>query len=476
MDKNRVDKNFRPMFLIHMYMRNNFAPVEIPTHFLSKIEEEVPDTAILRDSSGRSWSVKVRQERNGIVLADGWENFSVHHSLVPSASFLLFRYCGNWCFEVDIFACSGLEKEIVDASGNSEASPSGVKSKKDGRGKRTVRSVKDNLPKSYVPGPRSLSLKNKKDRRGKRSVGSAKDHLPKYCVSGPVDIFGDSGLEKEIVSAGGNNEAGSSGVKNKKGGRGTRSVGSVKDHLPKSCVPGPLSLDLKNKKDRRGKRSVGSAKDHLPKYCVSGPVDFFGDSGLEKEIVSAGGNNKAGPSGVKNKKGGGGTRSVGSMKEHLPKSRVPGPGVPYRTRIAWNPERLGLYLDSCLEEAAKGRRRSGNLTPESWQKVQSVFKEKTNIDLTPTQLSNFWSVLRKRYMVWSKIIAEAGNGGYDPVANKINWNQKQWEEYIKVNPVAKRFRKKKLEYPEKMKLLFGCYTAVHEDGGVSSDEMYYSSI
>lgn len=108
-------------------------------------------------------------------------------------------------------------------------------------------------------------------------------------------------------------------------------------------------------------------------------------------------------------------------------------GVPNRTRIAWNPERLGLYLDSCLEEAAKGRRRSGNLTPESWQKVQSVFKEKTNIDLTPTQLSNFWSVLRKRYMVWSKIIAEAGNGGYDPVANKINWNQKQWEEYIKVD-------------------------------------------
>ena len=179
-------------------------------------------------------------------------------------------------------------------------------------------------------------------------------------------------------------------------------------------------------------------------------------------------------------------------------------GVPYRTRIAWNPERLGLYLDSCLEEAAKGRRRSGNLTPESWQKVQSVFKEKTNIDLTPTQLSNFWSVLRKRYIVWSKIIAEAGNGGYDPVANKINWNQQQWEEYIKVdlttiydlvkviyffyyvnigpitlsqvNPVAKRFRKKKLEYPEKMKLLFDCYTAVHEDGGVSSDEMYYSSI
>lgn len=153
-------------------------------------------------------------------------------------------------------------------------------------------------------------------------------------------------------------------------------------------------------------------------------------------------------------------------------------GMPYRTRIAWNPERLGLYLDSCLQEAAKGRRRSGNLTPESWQRIQSVLKERTNIDLTPTQLSNFWSVLRKRYIVWSKITAEAGKGGYDPIANKINWNQKQWEEYIKVNPLAKRFRKKQLAYPEKMKLLFGCYTAAHEgggssreDGGDSSEEM-----
>lgn len=101
----------------------------------------MPDTAILKGPCGRFWSVKVRQERNGIFLADGWENFLVHHSLVPSVSFLLFRYCGNWCFEVDIFSSSGLEKEIFDAGRNSEASPSGVKSKKGGRGKRTVRSV-----------------------------------------------------------------------------------------------------------------------------------------------------------------------------------------------------------------------------------------------------------------------------------------------------------------------------------------------
>ncbi|KAL3523022.1 hypothetical protein ACH5RR_015856 [Cinchona calisaya] len=201
---------------------------------------------------------------------------------------------------------------------------------------------------------------------------------------------------------------------------------------------------------------------HCGNWCFR--VDIFDGSGLEKRKVDKGGNNEAGPSGVK--RGRRGRKNDGSLKGHLSKFPAPDSGVHYTNRTNWDELGLrGLFLDACLEEASKERSTSGNLTSESYKKVQLVLNEKTRIHFRLSQLVNQWNSLRRRYIIWSKIIAQAGNGKFDPVSNKINWNKKQWEKYIKVNPGARQFRYKSLAYPKKMKLLFGCYVETDVDGG-----------
>lgn len=229
-----------------------------------------------------------------------------------------------------------------------------------------------------------------------------------------VDIFEASGLEKKSIDAGGNNETGSSDVKSKRSGQG-----------------GNIEAGSSGVKDKRCKQGRNN-EDDTPT--------------LESKRGMLGGNKEAGLSGEKGGNNEDGTSSVKSKGGTLGK---------YRSRANWNSRELrSLFLDACLDKASE-RTSSGNLTSESWEKVQLFFNEKTNDHFTVQQLLSHWKYLRRKYVIWSDIITLAGNAHYDPVANKISWNEEQWQAYIKVNPDARQFRYKPLEYLEKMKLLFG---------------------
>lgn len=103
-----------------------------------------------------------------------------------------------------------------------------------------------------------------------------------------------------------------------------------------------------------------------------------------------------------------------------------------KRRANWkDPELIEMFLDLCMEEAAIDRTEGGNLSRESWDKIQGAFKQVKGIDFTVVQLENHWSFLKGKYMAWSKIVAHAiTNGKYDPVANKVNWYRQQLAEYV----------------------------------------------
>jgi hypothetical protein len=73
------------------------------------LPKELPDQAILRDSSGDEWRVKLCKTEEGIHLQDGWKQYFEDHSLGDN-EFLLFKYNGEMSFDVLIFGKDGCER------------------------------------------------------------------------------------------------------------------------------------------------------------------------------------------------------------------------------------------------------------------------------------------------------------------------------------------------------------------------------
>ncbi|KAI5659624.1 hypothetical protein M9H77_28417 [Catharanthus roseus] len=85
----------------------------IQTDFMDELVEEMPNMASLTASSSRSWKVKVVKGEDGITLEDGWEKFRDDNNL-PPGEVLLFRYSGNWKFDVEIFSPNGCSRKLED--------------------------------------------------------------------------------------------------------------------------------------------------------------------------------------------------------------------------------------------------------------------------------------------------------------------------------------------------------------------------
>ena len=88
--------------------------------------------ATLKCSSGRFWNIELRPAIGSVYLQDGWQQFLQDNSL-GDREFLLFRYDGNMCFNVQIFEKSGCER--LDMSVNEKDKESAVPEVKRKRGR-----------------------------------------------------------------------------------------------------------------------------------------------------------------------------------------------------------------------------------------------------------------------------------------------------------------------------------------------------
>lgn len=80
------------------------------------LTDDTSNIATLMCSSGRIWNIKLRRAEERIYLHDGWKQFLKDNSL-GDMEFLLFRYGGNMCFDVQIFQKNGCEKLEMPVTG-----------------------------------------------------------------------------------------------------------------------------------------------------------------------------------------------------------------------------------------------------------------------------------------------------------------------------------------------------------------------
>ncbi|KAI5670983.1 hypothetical protein M9H77_11347 [Catharanthus roseus] len=124
----------------------------------------------------------------------------------------------------------------------------------------------------------------------------------------------------------------------------------------------------------------------------------------------------------------------------------------YGTNADWkDPNMAWRFIDFCLEAVPTGNRKTVRTMP--WEDIRTRLKEEEHLDFTVKQLIYRWNDLKKRYKIWSELVAAAGNA-YDPIKNKIKWSKKKWEQYLKEKPEARKFSRRPLEHPMKMKALF----------------------
>ncbi|XP_044387032.1 B3 domain-containing protein Os12g0591400 isoform X3 [Triticum aestivum] len=86
--------------------------VDVPRKFLeNNIRGQIPDEVNLDLPNGKTYTVQVAKEENGLIFQSGWAEFARTYELVQG-DILLFESSGSSCFEVRIFNQTGCEKEL----------------------------------------------------------------------------------------------------------------------------------------------------------------------------------------------------------------------------------------------------------------------------------------------------------------------------------------------------------------------------
>ncbi|KAL6347956.1 hypothetical protein AAG906_037685 [Vitis piasezkii] len=91
-------------------------PKRIPPHFMKHLMKDTSNRATLKCSSSRFWNIELRPAIGSMYLQDGWQQFLKDNSL-GDREFLLFRYDGNMCFNVQIFEKNGCERVGMSVTG-----------------------------------------------------------------------------------------------------------------------------------------------------------------------------------------------------------------------------------------------------------------------------------------------------------------------------------------------------------------------
>ncbi|KAJ8450837.1 hypothetical protein Cgig2_032462 [Carnegiea gigantea] len=105
MEKNKL---YFFKFAIGDYLKER---AKIPPLFLKKLAADTPNEATRATIKGVAgqWPITLRNTNNGTYLEDGWEKV-VKDNFLGDHEFLLFRYDGDMCFNLQIFEKNGCER------------------------------------------------------------------------------------------------------------------------------------------------------------------------------------------------------------------------------------------------------------------------------------------------------------------------------------------------------------------------------
>lgn len=108
--------DLRPYFFKILYPDQSHEHLRIPPHFMKHLMKDTSNRATLKCSSSRFWNIELRPAIGSMYLQDGWQQFLKDNSL-GDREFLLFRYDGNMCFNVQIFEKNGCERGGMSVTG-----------------------------------------------------------------------------------------------------------------------------------------------------------------------------------------------------------------------------------------------------------------------------------------------------------------------------------------------------------------------
>ncbi|XP_066386377.1 B3 domain-containing protein Os03g0622200-like [Miscanthus floridulus] len=83
--------------------------MSIPARFANNFNGHISEVISLKSPSGKTWSIGVGSDTDGVVLQSGWKEFVSAHS-IGEGDCMLFKYTGVSSFDVLVFDSSGCEK------------------------------------------------------------------------------------------------------------------------------------------------------------------------------------------------------------------------------------------------------------------------------------------------------------------------------------------------------------------------------
>ncbi|XVE69981.1 hypothetical protein DITRI_Ditri10aG0034900 [Diplodiscus trichospermus] len=105
-------KSRRPHFLNVFSSTSSATCLKIPVGFNRNLEGRISGSVLLKGPSGYGWVVKLVQKNDDLFFDEGWADFVRDHSL-ECGDFLVFRYDGDFVFDVIVFDQSTCEKEVA---------------------------------------------------------------------------------------------------------------------------------------------------------------------------------------------------------------------------------------------------------------------------------------------------------------------------------------------------------------------------
>lgn len=114
-------------------------------------------------------------------------------------------------------------------------------------------------------------------------------------------------------------------------------------------------------------------------------------------------------------------------------------GAESSDKASWSKEMLHTFCDICIVAIEKGMRPSTHFDKAGWKFVMVVFKEKTDLAFTKTQLKNKWDGAKKEQRIWKKLISETGIG-WNSELETISASDEWWKKKTQEIRGSKEFR------------------------------------
>ena len=102
-----------------------------------------------------------------------------------------------------------------------------------------------------------------------------------------------------------------------------------------------------------------------------------------------------------------------------------------KAKACWDINSTMLFIDLCLEQVKKGKRKGTSFKKDGWKDIGKGFTELSGKKYEKSQFKNKYNSMRKDWTTWQKLLHETGVGWdieNDTIAATDDW----WEKKIAV--------------------------------------------